>query len=134
MDPAMEHSVVIMGRPLQAFPQQNHEQHIKSHRTFMSSKMIANNPMIVMSLISHINMHVSLLATQTVDKALVEEAEKLPIYWFAKSLSGKESFVEVSPKDIDFTVLIWFGTLSLVIATICFSFSLFKYSKSRTFI
>ena len=33
--------------------------------------------MIVMSLISHINMHVSLLATQTVDKALVEEAEKL---------------------------------------------------------
>ena len=77
MDPAMEHSVVIMGRPLQAFPQQNHEQHIKSHRTFMSSKMIANNPMIVMSLISHINMLVSLLATQTVDKALVEEAEKL---------------------------------------------------------
>jgi len=77
MDPAMEHSVVIMGRPLQAFPQQNHEQHIKSHRTFMSSKMIASNPMIVMSLISHINMHVSLLATQTVDKALVEEAEKL---------------------------------------------------------
>ena len=77
MDPAMEHSVVIMGRPLQAFPQQNHEQHIKSHRTFMSSKMIATNPMIVMSLISHINMHVSLLATQTVDKALVEEAEKL---------------------------------------------------------
>jgi thiol:disulfide interchange protein len=77
MDPAMEHSVVIMGRPLQPFPQQNHEQHIKSHRTFMSSKMISNNPMIVMSLISHINQHVSLLATQVVDKALVEEAEKL---------------------------------------------------------
>ena len=43
----------------------------------MSSKMISNNPMIVMSLISHINQHVSLLATQVVDKALVEEAEKL---------------------------------------------------------
>ena len=39
--------------------------------------MISNNPMIVMSLISHINQHVSLLATQVVDKALVEEAEKL---------------------------------------------------------
>ena len=51
------------------------------------------------------------------EKLFIEEAEKLPIYWFAKSLSGKESFVEVSPKDIDFTVLIWFGTLSLVIAT-----------------
>ena len=77
MDPAIEHSVVIMGKPLQAFPQQNHEQHIKAHRTFMSSKMISANPMIVMQLISHIYQHVSLLATQVVDKALVEEAEKL---------------------------------------------------------
>ena len=77
MDPAMEHSVVIMGRPLQAFPQQNHEQHITAHRTFMSSKMISSNPMIVMQLIAHINQHVSLLATQMVDKALVEDAEKL---------------------------------------------------------
>jgi hypothetical protein len=77
LDPAMEHSVVIMGRPLQAFPQQNHEQHITAHRTFMSSKMISSNPMIVMQLISHINQHVSLLATQMVDKALVQDAEKL---------------------------------------------------------
>jgi len=43
----------------------------------MSSKMISANPMIVMQLISHIYQHVSLLATQVVDKALVEEAEKL---------------------------------------------------------
>ena len=76
-DPAMEHSVVLRGAPLQAFPQQNHELHIKAHRTFMTSALVKANPMAVMNLVSHINQHVSLLATQTVDQAMVEEAEKL---------------------------------------------------------
>ena len=76
-DPAMEHSVVLRGAPLQAFPDQNHELHIKAHRTFMSSVLVKANPMAIMNLVSHINQHVSLLATQTVDQAMVEEAEKL---------------------------------------------------------
>ena len=76
-DPAMEHSVVLRGAPLQAFPQQNHELHIKAHRTFMSSVLVKANPMAVMNLVSHIMQHTSLLATQTVDQAMVEEAEKL---------------------------------------------------------
>jgi hypothetical protein len=73
----MEHSVVLRGAPLQAFPDQNHELHIKAHRTFMSSVLVKANPMAIMNLVSHINQHVSLLATQTVDQAMVEEAEKL---------------------------------------------------------
>ena len=76
-DPAMEHSVVLRGAPLQAFPDQNHELHIKAHRTFMSSALVKANPMAIMNLTSHIMQHVSLLATQIVDKTLVEEAEKL---------------------------------------------------------
>ncbi len=43
----------------------------------MSSALVKTNPMAVINLTSHINQHVSLLATQVVDKALVEEAEKL---------------------------------------------------------
>jgi hypothetical protein len=77
MDPAMEHSVVLRNQPLQAFPDQNHELHIKAHRAFMSSVLVKSNPMAVMNLASHINQHVSLLATQVVDQAMVEEAEKL---------------------------------------------------------
>jgi len=77
MDPAMEHSVVLRNQPLQAFPDQNHELHIKAHRAFMSSVLVKSNPMAVMNLVSHINQHVSLLATQVVDQAMVEEAEKL---------------------------------------------------------
>jgi hypothetical protein len=77
MDPAMEHSVVLRNQPLQAFPDQNHELHIRAHRAFMSSVLVKSNPMAVMNLVSHINQHVSLLATQVVDQAMVEEAEKL---------------------------------------------------------
>ena len=76
-DPAVEHSVVLKGSPLQAFPQQNHELHIKAHRIFMSSVLVKANPMAVMNLVSHIMQHVSILATQTVDQAMVQEAEKL---------------------------------------------------------
>ena len=76
-DPALEHSVALKGANLQAFPQQNHELHIKAHRFFMSSVLVKTNPMALLNLTSHIMQHVSLLATQVVDQALVEEAEKL---------------------------------------------------------
>jgi hypothetical protein len=76
-DPALEHSVVLMGQPLQAFMEQSHDLHIKAHRTFMSSSLVRTNPMAVVNLVSHINQHVSMLAQQVVDRALVAEAEKL---------------------------------------------------------
>ncbi len=76
-DPAQEHSVVLMGQPLQAFPEQSHDLHIKTHRTFMSSSLVKTNPMAVVNLISHINQHVSMLAAQVVDQAMVQEAESL---------------------------------------------------------
>ena len=76
-DPAMEHSVVLAGAKLLAFPQQNHELHIKAHRPFMSAALVKANPMAVMNLVSHIMQHTSMLATQVVDQAMVEEAEKL---------------------------------------------------------
>jgi hypothetical protein len=77
-DPALEHSVVLMGQPLQAFMEQSHDLHIKAHRTFMSSSLVRTNPMAVVNLVSHINQHVSMLAQQVVDRALVaEEAEAM---------------------------------------------------------
>ena len=43
----------------------------------MSSAMIKTNPMVVVTLISHINQHVSMLAVTLVNKALQEEVQKL---------------------------------------------------------
>ena len=55
----------------------------------------------------------------------------MPVYWFARSLSGwfdepiidsdgkkkKKQFKDITPNDLDRTVLIWFGSLALVVAT-----------------
>jgi len=74
---ALEHSVTLRGQPLQAFPEQDHAKHIQAHRIFLSSSLVKSNPMAIVTLASHINQHVSFLAEQQVDRALVQEAEKL---------------------------------------------------------
>ena len=43
----------------------------------MSSGLVKTNPMVVVSLLSHINQHVSMLATITVDQALQEEMQQM---------------------------------------------------------
>ena len=77
MNPAQEHSIVLLGKPLKVFPDQNHELHIKAHRLFISSPVARQNPMVITMLISHINDHVSYLAQRTVDEAMLAEAQKL---------------------------------------------------------
>ena len=87
-DPAQEHSVGLLGQQLQAFPEQSHDLHIQSHRLFMSSALIKTNPIAIVNLVSHINQHVSMLAQQVVDRAMVEEAENL-----------RQKFGEMIPPD-----------------------------------
>ena len=75
-----EHSVssneVNLYKP---FLEQHHDLTYKStHRTFLSSSLVKSNPMAIVTLVSHINQHVSFLAEQqVVERALVEEAENL---------------------------------------------------------
>ena len=73
---ALEHSVTLRGQPLQAFPEQDHAKHIQAHRIFLSSSLV-KIAMAIVTLASHINQHVSFLAEQQVDRALVQEAERL---------------------------------------------------------
>ena len=90
MNPAQEHSIVLLGKSLKVFPDQSHELHIKAHRLFISSPVARQNPMVVTMLISHINDHVSYLAQRTVDEAMLAEAQKL-----------KEEYGEQIPPDRD---------------------------------
>ena len=62
MDPGMENSQVLMQKPLQAFPEQDHQAHIDAHRAFMSSYLVKNTPNIMALLQSHISQHISFLA------------------------------------------------------------------------
>ena len=62
MDPALENSMAIMQKPLQAFPEQDHDAHIASHITFMKTPVVASTPTIFSILLSHICQHVAFKA------------------------------------------------------------------------
>ena len=62
MDPGMENSSVLLQKPLQAFPDQDHDAHIETHRAFMSSYLVKNTPNILALLQSHVSQHISFKA------------------------------------------------------------------------
>jgi hypothetical protein len=65
-DPATENIDAFNQLELQAFEGQNHDAHIMSHIVFGASGMVAQMPMVAMSLQKHLMDHVRLKATETV--------------------------------------------------------------------
>src|SRR6056297_957321 len=59
VDPAMENSALLMGQPAQAFPQQNHDAHIKAHVALMMTSLIQDNPQALAMFYSHVQQHIS---------------------------------------------------------------------------
>jgi hypothetical protein len=61
-DPAIENMEVLQQKPLRAFPDQDHDSHINSHRAFISTRMVQINPQVYSALQAHISEHVSMKA------------------------------------------------------------------------
>ena len=79
VDPATENANSIKGVPLQAFPQQDHEAHLRAHVMFLSNMVSQANPQGFLLLQSHVQEHVSLLARDQVTKffqKMMEEAQQ----------------------------------------------------------
>jgi hypothetical protein len=68
VDPATENANSIKGMPLQAFPQQDHEAHLRAHAVFLSNLAAQTNPQGYALLQSHVQEHVGLLARDQVTK------------------------------------------------------------------
>ena len=62
MDPALENSMAIMQKPLQAFPDQDHDAHIAAHIAFMKTPIPSSTPAIFGILQSHLCQHVAFKA------------------------------------------------------------------------
>jgi len=62
VDPAMENSNVLMGQPLKAFPDQNHEVHMGVHVALLQTPLIQQNPQAQAVLYAHIQEHVAMEA------------------------------------------------------------------------
>tara|TARA_R100001369_G_scaffold37117_1_gene62566 strand:- start:365 stop:1033 length:669 start_codon:yes stop_codon:yes gene_type:complete len=66
VDPATENGNAMKGMPLQAFPDQDHEAHVKAHVVLLSSQASQANPQGYIMLQAHVQEHVGLMARDQV--------------------------------------------------------------------
>lgn len=79
MDPAMENGRAIVGTPMQAFPDQNHEAHIQAHVAFFKIPLVQATPHAVSGLMAHIMEHIALLARQQMQDQSQELIQQVQI-------------------------------------------------------
>ena len=77
MDPAMENGRAVVGTPLQAFPQQNHEAHIRTHLMYLQTVFVQNNPMAMSALHAHIQEHVAFLAREQAMAGINDQIQQM---------------------------------------------------------
>ena len=66
MDPALENARGLMGQLLQAFPDQNHDAHIKIHVMFMKTPLVMTSPQVMGTFYAHLQEHIAMKARQMV--------------------------------------------------------------------
>jgi hypothetical protein len=77
-----ENESALAGTPMQAFPEQDHLAHIKTHVEFLASPIYGMNPMFIQKmqgLVQHTMEHVGLLYAQAFNDALMNENEEIAI-------------------------------------------------------
>lgn len=77
MDPAMENGRAVAGTPLQAFPEQNHDAHIRAHILFLKTPFVQANPQATAALYAHIQEHVAFAARQQAETGIMETVEEM---------------------------------------------------------
>ena len=78
VSPALENASAMMGAPLTAFPDQDHDAHIESHISFLENAMAKMNPMVSTALLSNIFQHVAFKAEQIAEQQLQQMAQQDP--------------------------------------------------------
>ena len=66
MDPALENARGLMGQLLQAFPDQDHDAHIKIHVMFMKTPLVTTSPQVMGTFYAHLQEHIAMKARQLV--------------------------------------------------------------------
>ena len=77
VDPAVENIMALSSKPFQAFKGQDHQAHITSHLSFMSSNLARNNPMILGALEKNCFEHISMMAQEQVEVEFRQEMMQL---------------------------------------------------------
>jgi hypothetical protein len=77
-DPIQENMDAMMGMPLKAFIQQNHDAHVQAHIAFMQNPQTQQNPQSMAALQAHIQEHQALKYRIQVEEMLAQQGMELP--------------------------------------------------------
>ena len=75
-DPATENGNALKGMPLQAFPEQDHEAHVRAHIPFLANPASQANPQGYLMLQAHVQDHVGMMARDQVTVFFQKAAEE----------------------------------------------------------
>ena len=95
MDPAMENGRAIVGTPLQAFPQQNHDAHIKTHISLLKTPFVQQNAMAMAALYAHIQEHVAFMAREQAMSGINETIEQMNVAVAAGTVDPQEAQMQI---------------------------------------
>ena len=76
LDPASENILALNGKKIQAFPQQDHQAHMRAHLQFMGTTMVRNNPKALGILQQNCMEHINLMSNEQVQMEFAEEIAK----------------------------------------------------------
>jgi len=96
MDPAMENGRAVVGTPMQAFPQQNHDAHLKAHVTFFKSTFVQTNPVAMTALMAHIQEHVAFLAREQAMSGINDQVQQMQMAVQTGAISAQEAQQQIA--------------------------------------
>ena len=99
MDPAMENGRALVGSPLQAFDDQNHDAHLKAHIAVLNVPVFAGTPHAIMALHAHIQEHVALLARQQVLEQYAELRQQAELAMQTGALDQRDGQQQIAMID-----------------------------------
>ena len=75
IDAGLENSSLLLGQPAQAFPEQNHQAHIETHRSLFFTDLVKDSPQVQALIISHCMQHLQFLAAQLAQEQMPDEVK-----------------------------------------------------------
>lgn len=76
VDAGMENSGFMMGQPANAFPPQNHQAHIETHKSLFMTEIVKTTPQLQSGIISHMMQHLQFMATEAAQEQMPPEVQE----------------------------------------------------------
>ena len=76
IDAGTENSTLLLGQPAQAFPEQNHQAHVETHKSLFFTDLVKQSPQVQALIISHCMQHLQFMASQIAQEQMPEEMKQ----------------------------------------------------------